>query len=191
MKIKGNKIELIPAEEPEREKIYRWLCKSDVTSSIMGPPGYPEHPIPAFEEFCNDYTLSFFNPSGDGKGRVFIIFVGEEEAGTVGYDLLDIKKNRVVLDIWMKAEQYCGFGYGSDSLNALSRFIHENYGITNFLISPSATNKRAIAAYRKAGFEYIKTMTREEQEKEFGLSEYDDNILMIKKLVTSRSSGLP
>lgn len=182
MKIKGNKIELIPAQISDREKIYDWLCKSDLTSSIMGYPSYPEHPIPTFKEFCNEYPLSFFNASGDGIGRVFIIFADEEEIGTIGYDLLDIKKDRVVLDIWMKAEQYCCRGYGSDSLNTLSRYIHENFGITIFLISPSARNKRAIAAYHKAGFNYIKIMNKEEQEKEFGLSEYDDNVLMIKNL---------
>ena len=58
------------------------------------------------------------------------------------------------------------------------------YGITNFIISPSARNKRAIAAYKKAGFEYVKTLNKEEQEKEFGQAEYDDNVLMKKRLTT-------
>ena len=95
MKIKGNKIELIPAQAADREKIYHWLCKSDLTSSIMGYPNYPEYPIPTFGEFCNEYPLSFFNSSGDVIGRVFIILAGQEEVGTVGYDLLDMKKDRV------------------------------------------------------------------------------------------------
>jgi len=90
----------------------------------------------------------------------------------------------------MKAEKYCGHGYGSDALNALSAYIHEDYEITEFLISPSERNKRAVAAYKKAGFEYVKTMDKKEQETEFGLSEYGDNILMIKRLITKQSSGL-
>jgi RimJ/RimL family protein N-acetyltransferase len=109
--------------------------------------------------------------------------------GIVGYDLLEKKKDRVVLDIWMRSEKYCGHGYGSDALNILSRYIHEYFGITNFWISPSARNKRAVAAYRKAGFEYNKILNKNEQEIEFGLSEYDDNVLMIKKLVTRPSIG--
>ena len=189
MEIIGNKIKLIPAQETDREKIYNWLCKSDLTSSIMGPTKYPEYPIPTWEEFCNEYPLSFFNASGDGIGRVFIIIANHNEVGTIGYDLLDKGRNRVVLDIWMKAEQYCGHGYGSDALNALSVYIHENYGITDFLISPSERNKRAVAAYKKAGFKYVKTMDKKEQEKEFGLSEYNDNILMIKRLIKNQSSG--
>ena len=89
----------------------------------------------------------------------------------------------------MKAEQYCGHGYGSDALNALSVYIHKNYGITDFLISPSERNKRAVAAYKKAGFQYVKAMDKKEQEKEFGLSEYNDNILMVKRLIKNQSSG--
>ncbi len=182
MEIIGNKIKLIPAKEPDREKIYSWLCRSDLTSSVMGPPNYPEHPIPTLEDFCNEYPLSFFNMAGDGKGRVFIIVANGEEVGTVGYDLLNKEKSKVVLDIWMKAVQYCGHGYGSDALNALSAYLHGNFAITNFLISPSKRNERAVAAYKKAGFEYVKTMDKREQEKEFGISEYNDNVLMIKNL---------
>ena len=188
LKIKGNIIALKPAQESDREKMYNWLCKSDLNSSIMGPPKYPEFPIPTYEEFCNEYPLSFFNGTVDGIGRVFITTVDDIEIGTIGYDLLDKGKNRVVLDIWMKAEQYCGHGYGSDALNTLSTFLCDNYGITSFLISPSARNERAVAAYKKAGFKYVKTMDRNEQKKEFGLSEYDDNKLMIKRLITTQSS---
>ena len=179
-KITGEKIELLPAQMADRKKIFSWLTQSDLTPSMMGPPDYPEHAVPSWEEFCNDYTLSFFNTSGDGKGRNYIIRFNNEEIGTVGYDLLDKNKNSVVLDIWMKAEKYCGHGYGSDALAALCQFIHQTYGITRFIISPSTKNKRAIAAYKKAGFEVIKTLSREEQEQEFGLAEYTENVLMIK-----------
>jgi len=68
MNIKGNKIELKPAQESDRWKIYYWLCKSDLTSSIMGPPKYPEYTIPTYEEFRDEYPVSFFSGSGDGMG---------------------------------------------------------------------------------------------------------------------------
>ena len=182
MKITGNKIELKHAQESDRQKIYIWLTQSDLTSSIMGSQDYPDNAMPTWDEFCDDYPLSFFNASGDGKGRNYIIVINDEKIGTIGYDLLDKQKDRVVLDIWMRSEKYCGHGYGSDALNTLCNYIHKNHGITNFIISPSARNKRAIAAYKKAGFEFIKTLNKEEQKKEFGQAEYDDNILMIKRL---------
>ena len=182
MNISGEKVELKPAQESDRRTIYEWLSQSDLTSSMMGPPVYPDHPVPSWDEFCEDYTPSFFNSSGDGKGRNFIIIAGRLEVGTVGYDLLDKKKNRVVLDIWMRAEKYCGHGYGSDALKTLSIYINKTYGINNIIISPSARNKRAIAAYIKAGFKYLSTINKAEQIKEFGVSEFEDNILMIKEI---------
>jgi len=180
-------IKLLPAQESDRKRIYNWLCKSDLTSSVLGLPAYPDHPIPTFQEFCTAYPLSFFNASGDGKGRVFIIVADGVDVGTLGYDLLDKKKNSVVLDIWMKAEKYCGQGYGRVALNALCAYIYENFGITTFAISPSRRNKRAVAAYEKAGFKYIKAMDRQAQEHEFGISEYDDNILMLKRFAKTQS----
>jgi diamine N-acetyltransferase len=190
MKIIGNNIELIPARESDREKIYTWLAKSNITPCIMGQPDYPDHPIPTWDEFCNDYATSFFNASGDGKGRNYIITIHGEEIGTIGYDLLDKQRDRVLLDIWMRAEKFCGHGFGSDALTTLCNYIHKRYGITNFVISPSARNKRAIAAYKKAGFKYVKILHREEQIDEFGQAEYDDNILMVKRLTTNQSVGL-
>jgi diamine N-acetyltransferase len=184
MKILGRRTELRPAVDSDREKVYEWLARSDLTWSMMGPPGYPDHPVPSWEEFCRDYTPSFFDASGDGRGRVFIILVEGAEVGTVGYDLLDSEKSRVVLDIWMKEEKQCGRGYGSDALDTLCRYLHETHGIENFVISPSARNKRAIAAYEKAGFEIRGPMSREEQEREFGVSEFDDNLLMMRAMTS-------
>ncbi len=177
----GKNIELVPATEADREKIYSWLTQSDLTASMLGEPNYPDHPIPTLEEFCTDYTSNFFNVAGDGKGRNFIIVLNGVEIGTIGYDLLDKIKNRVVLDIWMKSEKYCGKGYGSEALETMSEYLHKTYSITNFVISPSVNNKRAIAAYKKAGFKIIKTLTKEEQINEFGLSEYTLNVMMIKR----------
>jgi RimJ/RimL family protein N-acetyltransferase len=182
MKIIGKKIVLVPAQERDREKIFIWLTQSDLTLSMFGEPKYPEHTVPTWEEFCADYTLDFFSKSGDGKGRCFIIFHNDVEIGTVGYDLLDKVKDRVVLDIWMKSENYCNQGYGSESLEILCKFLQETYNINNFVISPAADNKRAIAAYLKAGFTFVKTLTKEEQEDEFGLSEYSVNALMKKSV---------
>lgn len=182
MKLIGKNVVLIPAKEADRKKIFTWLTQSDVTSSMFGLPYYPDHPIPTWEEFRLDYTSDFFNTSGEGKGRCYIILFNDLEIGTIGYDLLDKTKKSVVLDIWMKSEKYCGKGYGSESLELLCRYIFETYNVTSFIISPSINNKRAISAYEKAGFKTIKNLNREEQEKEFGLSEYTVNVLMIKNL---------
>ncbi|MFA4947808.1 MAG: hypothetical protein WC674_04765 [Candidatus Krumholzibacteriia bacterium] len=89
----------------DRKKIFSWLTASDLTPSVMGPPKYPDAPIPSWEEFRKDYTASFFNSSGNRKGRNLIIIAGTTEVGTVGYDLFDGKKRRVVLE---KRARNCG-----------------------------------------------------------------------------------
>jgi RimJ/RimL family protein N-acetyltransferase len=174
-------LSLRPALPPDREKIHEWLCRSDITACVMGPPLYPDHPVPTLEEFARDYHDSFFGPEGDGRGRVFLIVAQGEEVGAIGYDLLDREKDRVVLDIWMRSERFCGRGHGSRALDALVRHLRATYGVGTFIISPSARNGRAVAAYRKAGFESAGLIDRQAQEAEFGLSEYDDNLLMIRR----------
>lgn len=183
MIINGTKIKLRPAVLSERRMIYEWLAKLDLTASFMGPPDYPDSPIPALKEFCQDYTDNFFDPAGNRSGRNFIIIVNNIRVGTVGYDLFDEKKRRVVLDIWMRSEKYCAKGYGTDALLTICEYLNNEYGIKEFYISPSARNKRAIAAYRKAGFKPVQ-MYRVEAKKEFGLDIYDyhDNIILRKNI---------
>jgi hypothetical protein len=45
----------------------------------------------------------------------------------------------------MRATKYCGFGFGSDALATLCDYLHQRYGVTNFVISPSreGINKRS------------------------------------------------
>ncbi len=48
------------------------------------------------------------------------------------------------------------------------------------------TAMKAIASFRKCGFKYVSTISREGQEKESGLSEYD-NIIMIITIENSKA----
>lgn len=182
MFIRGERVVLRPAVESDRQKIFEWLTASDLTKYMMGPPNYPESKILSWEEFCEDFTIDFFKDTGNEKGRCFIIFVDREEVGTLCYDLFDREKDRVVLDIWMKSEGYCGKGYGPEALNILCEHINKTYGISTFQISPSARNPRAVASYVKAGFKFIKKLTVEDQQELFDYVEYSDNILLEKKL---------
>ena len=181
MIIKGSIITLKPAVISDRKKIFKWLTQSDVTSSMMGPPNYSDHPIPKWEEFKNDYRDTFFDDSGNGKGRNFIIIADETEVGTIGYDGVNRQKNIAELDIWIKENKYCGRGYGSDALQTLTTYLFKQYGITNFIIRPSARNTRAIRAYCKAGFT-IMHLSREEQIKQFGQGDYTDSVTLIKRM---------
>lgn len=142
---------------------------------MMGVPTYPDHPVLSWDEFQKDYTETFFDEHGDEKGRNYIILLGESEVGTIGYDNLDRQKRSVDLDIWMKEEKYCGHGYGSDALNCLVDYLHQQYGITTFRVDPSARNERAIRAYKKAGFRVEDDHIRNQP------PDYADELSMIRK----------
>jgi len=100
-----------------------------------------------------------------------------------------IKKGSVALDIWMRAIKYCGFGFGGDALNTLCDYLHQIYGVTNFVISPSGRNKQAIASYQKCGFKCLSKPSKEIQKKDFGISACADNIIMIKKVSNRPTLG--
>ena len=50
---------------------------------MIGPPTYPDHPIPTWEEFCDDYKAYFFDGSAPELGCCYVILVGGEPVGQV------------------------------------------------------------------------------------------------------------
>jgi len=49
--IKGNKVELVPAELSDKQRVYDWCFHSETTKSHSEPLDYPENPIATWEEF--------------------------------------------------------------------------------------------------------------------------------------------
>jgi RimJ/RimL family protein N-acetyltransferase len=149
----------------EREKVYQWLCLSDTTPMHMGPPDFPGHPVPDWEQFLSDFEDFYFLEEGHDKGSVMIIENDGEEIGCVCHAGFHLKPGRAELDIWMRAKKYCGRGLGPGALRELVDFLAGNHQITRFLIRPSEKNHRAIAAYEKIGFKRV-------EDKESTVSDY-------------------
>ena len=183
MNIEGKITRLRPARIDDRRKIFEWLTQSDVTPSMMGPPIYPDHPIPSWNAFKQDYQESFFEDSSGAAGKNYIILAGAIEVGTIGFDDLDLHNGLVYLDVWMKAEEFCGHGYGPDALDALVTHLHRTHGVREFRVDPSSRNKRAIKAYQKSGFVAVKHTYLTEK------YEYSDTFIMIRRLNTERLSA--
>jgi len=63
---------------------------------------------------------------------------------------------------WSMAPQFCGRGSGSNFVNQCVKELRELTGHTGrILLRVSAWNQRAIRAYQKAGFSYVKTIQDE------------------------------
>ena len=179
--IRGSLVTLRPAREDDRCGVYQWLAESDLTPSMLGPPHFPDVPVPTWDQFCEDYGPHFFDGMRQEVGRSFIIEVDGEAVGHVNYDGMDLARGKVELDIWLRSSAVCGQGYGSDALLALTRYLHETFGVTEFILRPSRRNARAIRAYARAGFALL-PLTNEQQARIYGPGDYCDTVVMHKRL---------
>ena len=171
---------LRPATEHDKRIIYEWSAKSDITASIIGPPQFPDHPIPTWEEFCADYKSHNFDDSAPELGRCFVIVVDDKPVGQVNYNNINQHQHCTELDIWMSCEANCGKGYGPDAIRTLCEYLLQEFGVIEFVIGPSARNSRAIHAYEKAGFQRI-SLPPEEIEAKYGRGDYYDTVRLIKQ----------
>lgn len=159
------------ADVNEKRKIYEWLCLSDITHMCMGEPDYPEHPIPSWEDFREDFVDSYFLKDGrESLGAVMIIENDGSEVGTNCYTTYHLQPHTAELDTWMKSSIHCGKGYGSEALKELINHLHQDFNINRFIIRPSEKNAQAIKAYEKAGFK--RASDKEKIIKEYYLPEY-------------------
>ena len=166
--IKGNKIELTPAALADRQKAYEWCFHSETTKAHSGLPDYPENPILTYTEFCEKgYEDYYFTGEKPESGGGFFIVKDGEPIGFISYSCFHLKPGIAELDNWMKTEENCGKGFGTDAIMALGNYLHETLGIHTLIMGPSVKNERAIRAYEKAGL--IKT---DEKMSVFLLSEY-------------------
>lgn len=141
-------VKLRPAREADRQKVYEWLARSDATAQMMGPPTFADHPVPSYDDFCDDYDKEAFAP--EGNFRMFVICADDEEVGVVHYWLVD----RIAeLDLWIADRRHWNRGTGSTALSRVAEMLGNDELADQLIIRPSARNVRAIAAYRKAGFE--------------------------------------
>ncbi len=173
-KITGKTVVLRPATLDDRQPIFDWLTNSDLTKFMMGPPVYPDSPIPTWQEFLNDYKEYFFDSSRPQMGRCFVIEVNSEPVGQINHDKISIADHSTELDIWLKSSKYINKGYGTDAIVALCNFLIDKFECKKFIIAPSRRNVAAIRTYEKAGF--IET---DEIHYNF-LPDYNDTVVMIK-----------
>src|SRR4051794_30117588 len=100
---------------------------------------------------CDDYRDHYFDGTRPWLGRCFVIEAGGEDVGQVNYNDIDPRLGHVELDIWMRSEARCRRGFGPDALEGLCRRLRRAFGVRRFLVNPSAANRRAVRAYKKAG----------------------------------------
>jgi RimJ/RimL family protein N-acetyltransferase len=179
--IQGKRVVLRPATIEDEPQILLWLLRSDVTPSILGPPLFPERPVPRPDDPGQRLDPHYLDGTAPELGRCFLILVDGEPVGQVTYN--DIVERdgqlQVELDIWMRSESCCGKGYGTDALDALCGYLHERFDVSQFMVQPSARNPRAIQAYEKVGFSRLE-LSIEAARELWGPNDYDDSVYMVR-----------
>ena len=179
--INGTQVTLRPATDDDRRDIYTWLVASDVTPSMMGPPTYPDVPIPTWDDFCGDYAPHFFDGSRPDYACSFVIEVDGKSVGHINYDGLDSARSIAELDIWMRSQACCGHGYGTDAMVVLIRHLQEHFAVAKFIVRPSHRNQRAIRAYEKAGFR-SSPLSPADQTRIYGRGDYSDTTTLEREV---------
>ncbi len=180
----GERVVLRPATPEDEPQILDWLLRSDVTPSLIGPPLFPERPVPPPGDSSQRFDPHYFDGTAPHLGRCFLILVDCEPVGQVNYnDIVELDGRKgVELDIWMRSEACCGRGYGTDALDALCRYLHDRFGVDFFMVQPSARNPRAIQAYEKLGFKSL-DLPLESARELWGPNDYWDSVYMVRKIV--------
>ena len=97
--------------------------------------------------------IIFFTGSAPSDRRRFIIAHDGEAVGFISYCFFHLKPHKSELDIWLNSEANCGKGFGTDAIVSLVEYLAETLGVCECIMRPSVKNARAVAAYKKAGFE--------------------------------------
>jgi diamine N-acetyltransferase len=179
--IHGKRVALRPATPQDETQVREWLVRSDVTHSLLGPPLFPERPIPEPEDSSAAFDPYYFDGTAPNLGRCFLILLDGEPVGQVTYNEIVERGGgrQVELDIWMRSEACCGKGYGTDALDALCGYLHERFGVDRFMVQPSARNPRAIRAYEKLGFKRLE-LSMEAATELWGPNDYRDSVYMVR-----------
>jgi diamine N-acetyltransferase len=152
MLVKGERLTLRRAQPEDAGRAYEWFALSDLTSRAMGPPLYPELPVPARSGFDARYPAFLFAPGYPYDGRALVISAGDEDVGLLVYGRVRLEPGWVELEQWLAEKRFSGRGYGSEALSLGCRWLHEALGVDRFVVRASRRNVRALRSFRRAGF---------------------------------------
>lgn len=155
MLIRGQKVSLRRAQPADADRAYEWLAVSELTPMALGPPLYPDLPVPSRLTFDARYPPSLFDAGNPYDGRALIIGTETDDVGVLLYGAVRLLQGAVELEIWLAEKRFLGQGYGSEALRLGVSWLHEALGVDAFVLRPPRRNVRALRAFRRAGFRSV------------------------------------
>jgi len=143
------------------ERLLGWLCRPHVARWWGDPQQHLEHSAQRAPE-----THALIVAAGTPVGYLCWQTPPQHELEAAG--LSDLPEDLVDIDILIGEPEFVGQGVGPQALILLLARLRENPLVSFVGLGTSVSNVRAIRAYEKAGFRFL----REFQDPEFGPCRY-------------------
>lgn len=143
--IKSDKVILRALNKIDKDKILEWVNDAEIRELTGGiyPVSETEH-----EKWFENRVL-------DSVNKIFAIQPTDSSniIGIIGMKNVDFINRNAELYIYIGDKQYWGNGYGSESVGKLVEFYFNELNMHRIYLQVFEYNERAIASYRKIGFE--------------------------------------
>ena len=144
--LEGDKVVLIPITNEDTDSILGWRNQRFVREKFIDQEILTQ-------EVHENWMKTMVSV---GKVKQFIIYVklGMERNAIGSAYLKDIDKNskKAEYGIFIGEKDYLGRGFGSDAAKVLLEYAFETLSLHKVTLRVLASNKCAIASYKKAGF---------------------------------------
>ena len=168
-----------------REAVYGWMTTPGIIEQMMGPPTYPENPVPSFAEFCADWTAPHWTHEAPELGRLFLMAADGDLVGCIAQNAVVTAgdgRRAAELDLWLARPDLIGRGYGRQAISSICDLMRRDLGVVTAFLQPSARNVIALKAYASAGFGRSPMSAREAAAFFKTVPDYPDSVFFVKPL---------
>lgn len=177
----------------DRAMVHAWMTAPGIVERMMGPPLFPEVPVPTLREFEGDWERPFWTHERPDAGRMFLIEAAGKRVGAIAQNELvttEGGRRAAEIDIWLSSPEVLGRGFGRAALRALCALLAGD-GVEEAFLQPSARNPAAIRAYAAAGFERSPLPGPEAARHYRTVPDYPDSVFMVRALTPPLRTSPP
>lgn len=144
--LEGKLVKLRALEPGDSERAYTWINDREVTRYLAA-----RYPLSHADE---ERWLERVSTNDFSRGVSLAIETKEgEHIGNIGLEDLRPEDRKAALGILIGEKAYWSKGYGEDAIVTLLRFAFHEMNLHRVWLHTSEFNERAIACYRKCGFQ--------------------------------------
>lgn len=143
----GDKVTLKFALKTDMRRIYEMMIAEEVGDFMFDE----DHLAPSWDAFFLQ-EQHYFPEMASRDGSYLLIYYEGCLAGTVKYTCGYEKMPYAELSMWLAGYEFMGKGIGCDAVSLIRSYVHEAYGINEFIVRAWTRNLSAIQTYNKCGF---------------------------------------